>query len=218
VIVQAPRLVVITDTSVSAVPELIVRVERVLASAAPRTVMVQLRDKELEARDRLELGKRLVAVCRRLNQWFVVNDRLDLALLLEADGVHLGEGSVAPADARTMLPDRAWVSIACHEPEAVGRPDADAVLLSPVVAGRKGREALGFEGLRSARRKLVSSVAGTAPALYALGGIDAGSARECLAAGADGVAVIGAVLDGRDPRPLLDALRISSLSGPLSTP
>lgn len=208
-IVQAPRLIVITDTSVSAAPELIVRIERLLSSAAPGTVMVQLRDKPLEARERLEIGRRLVTDCRRLNQWFVVNDRLDLALLLEADGVHLGEGSVAPADARTILPDRAWISIACHDPGAVGTLDADAVLLSPIVAARKGRAALGFDGLRSARRELASGVGNTMPVLYALGGVDADCARECLAAGADGVAVIGAVLDGRDPLPLLDALGIA---------
>jgi thiamine-phosphate pyrophosphorylase len=169
---------------------------------------VQLRDKSLAARNRLALGRRLISECRGRDQSFVVNDRLDLALLLEADGVHLGEGSVAPADARTVLPDRAWISIACHDPGAVRRPDADAVLLSPIVAPRKGRQALGFDGLRSARRVLASAGDTTLPALYALGGVDADSARECLAAGADGVAVIGAGLDGRDPLPLLGALGI----------
>jgi thiamine-phosphate pyrophosphorylase len=205
VIVQAPRLIVVTDTSMSAAPELVATIARVLASAAPRTVMVQLRDKALAVRERIELGRCLVAECRRREQSFVVNDRLDVALLLDADGVHLGEGSVAPEDARMMLPDRAWISTACHDPAAAFEPHANAILLSPVAAPRKGRQALGFEGLRAARRALVAARE-AAPLLYALGGVDAGNARECLEAGADGVAVIGAVLDGRDPLPLLDAL------------
>jgi len=207
VIAQAPRLIVVTDTSVSGELRLVALIERVLASAAPWTVVVQLRDTSLAVRERLSLGRRLVAECRRCEQSFVVNDRLDLALLLDADGVHLGEGSVAPLDARTMLPDRAWISTACHDPKTTYQPHVDAVLLSPVAAPRKGRQPLGFEGLRVARRTLAST-AGQAPALYALGGIDAGNARECLDAGADGVAVIGAVLDGRDPLPLLDVLEI----------
>lgn len=207
-IVRAPRLIVITDTSVAAPRDLIVRIEQLLVAAAPRTVMVQLRDKLLEARERLELGKQLVATCRRLDQSFVVNDRLDMALLLEADGVHLGEGSVTPADARTTLPDRAWISMACHDPDAVSHSDVDAVLLSPIAAPRKGRPALGFEAIRNAHRLLGSGRGDATPALYALGGVDAHNAGLCLSAGAEGVAVIGAALDGRDPLPLLDALGI----------
>jgi thiamine-phosphate pyrophosphorylase len=208
VIVEPPRLIVITDTSVSGEIQLVTVIDRVLASAAPWSVMVQLRDKSLAVRERLALGRRLVAECRRREQSFVVNDRVDLALLLEADGVHLGEGSIAPLDARTMLRDRAWISTAWHDPNTAYQPHADAVLLSPVAAPRKGRQALGVDGLRVARRTLASAGGQAAPALYALGGIDAGNARQCLSAGADGVAVIGAILDGRDPLPLLGALGI----------
>jgi thiamine monophosphate synthase len=107
-----------------------------------------------------------------------------------------------------MLPERAWISIACHDAEAVRQPHVDGVLLSPVAAPRKGRDALGFGALRAARRALVSVGEGAEPALYALGGIQWENARQALADGADGVAVIGAVFDGRDPMPLLDALGI----------
>lgn len=207
----APRLIVITDTSVAAEPELLSRIERVLVSAAPRTTVVQLRDHELSARERLSLGRRLVAACRRHDQYFVVNDRLDLAVLLDADGVHLGEASIAPDDARAMLPEDAWISTACHDAAVARRFDVDAVLVSPIALPRKGRPALGFEGLRAARRAIDSIPRADGPRLYALGGIDANNAGECLSAGADGVAAIGAVLDGRDPTPLLDALGIRRL-------
>jgi thiamine-phosphate pyrophosphorylase len=208
-VTRAPRLIVITDTTVAPEPELEGRVGRVLALAEPRTVMVLLRDKELPARARLSLGERLVALCRRYGQWLVVAERLDLAALLGADGIHLGEGSVATRDARRLLPPSAWVSRACHSVDAAVRADADAVLLSPIVAARKGNAALGVATLAEARARLDGRPAAERPLLYALGGVAADTAAGCLARGATGVAVIGAVLAaGREPAPLLAALGI----------
>jgi len=204
----APRLIVITDTALAPEPILLERLERALAAAQPDTVMVQLRDRELGARARLALGRRLVTLCRRHAQWFAVNDRLDLAVLLGADGVHLGEGGVEVADARVLLGASAWISCARHAPGGVAIPGADAVLLSPIAAPRKGNPALGIPALQSAHAALASTAPRDRPLLYALGGIDASNAAACLSHGADGVAVIGAILDGRDPAGLLDALGI----------
>lgn len=204
-----PRLIVVTDTTLSSGPELEARVERVLALAAPGTVMVQLRDKELSARRRLSLGERLVALCRQHGQWFIVGERLDIAVLLGADGVHLGEGSVATAEARSLLPPAAWVSRACHSVEAAASTDADAVLLSPIVAERKGSAPLGAEAIADACARLSRRDRAQRPHVYALGGVDASTAAACIARGAAGVAVIGAVLGpGRDPVALLSALGI----------
>jgi thiamine-phosphate pyrophosphorylase len=165
-------------------------------------VLIQLRDRELSARRRLALGADLSALCRKYEQLFAVNDRLDLALLLDADGVHLGEGSVMPQDARALIGGR-FISRACHALDDTAPRGADAIVLSPILAPRKGRPALGLGALAAARR-----AAGHAVLLYALGGIDALGARRCLEAGADGVAVIGAVLDVPDPTPLLEALGV----------
>jgi thiamine-phosphate pyrophosphorylase len=202
---HAPRLIVITDTTVAAESELVARIERALSAARPGTVMVQLRDRQLDGRARLELGKVIVEMCRRTEQLFVVNDRLDLAVILDADGVHLGEGSVDPKEAREVLGVAAWVSCARHSVPAVAGTGADAVLLSPIAAPRKGNAALGIAALGAARAAL-SSEQGTL--LYALGGIDASNAASCVEHGADGVAVIGAILDGRAPEPLLAELGI----------
>jgi thiamine-phosphate pyrophosphorylase len=125
---------------------------------------------------------------------FAVNDRMDLAVLLGADGVHLGEASVATDDARRLLGARAVVSRACHEPALVAKLDADMVLLSPIIDSKKGLEPLGMAGLKAARRTLQESARSTV--LFALGGVSAERARECTTAGADGVAVVGAVLRG----------------------
>jgi thiamine monophosphate synthase len=83
--------------------------------------------------------------------------------------------------------------------------DVDAVLLSPVLESKKGRAMLGLSALTVARSALTNS--GRKTALLALGGVTAAHAAECLLAGADGVAVIGAVLRG-EGRALVRALRI----------
>lgn len=205
---EVPRLIVITDLGVATESELESRIGAVLVAARPRTVMVQLRDNELPAKRRLAWGRRLMDACRRRDHWFVVNDRLDIAAVLGADGVHLGEAGVSAADARTVLAADAWISRACHDPAAVMESGVDAVLLSPVAAARKGRPALGVDALRRAREGIEARAAVAPLALYALGGVDARNAAQCLSAGADGVAVIGAVADGRDVRPLLEAIGI----------
>jgi thiamine-phosphate pyrophosphorylase len=183
--------------------------ERFLAlghGARPRSVVFQLRDLELPARERLAFGRELRAVARETGQLFVVNDRLDLALLLEADGVHLGEAGVETREARRLLGEAAFISRACHEPRSAMRLEADAVLLSPILEARKGRAALGLPALGVARRARAES---DRPLLFALGGVDARGARACLEAGADGVAAIGAVLGEKGADELLRALGIA---------
>lgn len=200
-----PRLIAITDTTRLGPEALEPRLLALCAAAVPGAVMVQLRDRQLATRERLALARRLLPRVRGAGQLFAVNDRIDLALLVEADALHLGEASVAPLEARRLV-DGMWISRACHDPERAEARGADAVVLSPVVAPRKGRPALGIGALGAARR--AGALDARAPLLYALGGIDASNARGCLEAGADGVASVGAAL-GEDPGPLLDALGIA---------
>jgi thiamine-phosphate diphosphorylase len=195
----APRLVIITDFAHRPETACRDRIEQACGGARPGSVMIQLRDHELSVRRRLELGRALVGVAHGHGQLFAVNDRLDLALLLEADGVHLAESSVAPSDARRLLPD-AFISRACHEPTRCTLDGADAVVVSPIAAARHARPALGLGALAIARAAM-----GLSGSLIALGGVDADGAPALLQAGADAVAVMGAVLDV-DPLPLLDAL------------
>jgi thiamine-phosphate diphosphorylase len=202
-----PVLIVVTDENVAPPPALEARLERILASARPHSVLVQLRHLSFTVRARRELGERLRAACARHAQWLSVNDRVDLAHAVGADGVHLGERSMTPADARRLMP-QAFISHACHDFDALDATDSDAAVLSPIVAPRKGRAPLGMDGVRRARALLDSR--GSQTLLYALGGVDASSAAACVENGATGVAVIGAALDGRDPAPLLRALGIDA--------
>jgi len=201
----APRLIAITDFGTLGVRQTLGCLGALTAAALPNTVMVQLRDRTLPTRELVDVGRELAALCRRQAQLLQVNDRLDLALLLDADAVHLGEGSVTTGDARRLVGAR-LVTRACHDPGAAGAVDADGLLLSPVLAPRKGREALGVEGLERARRALAGATSKTL--LFALGGVDAAGAGPCLAAGADGVAAIGATQSETGALDLVRALGI----------
>ena len=199
-----PRLIAFSDLEVASAPTLVERAERAAWSALPGSVLFVLRDKERSARERVELGRALADVARRTGQLFGVADRLDLALLLGARAIHLGEGSVETSDARRLLGGRAFVTRAVHIPEDAALVEADGVVFSPVLEARKGRAAWGLGGLVRAREKLTTR----GPALYALGGVRAENAAACLASGAAGVAVIGALLGTDDATPLLAALEL----------
>ena len=198
----APRLIAITDTRVAPVGQLEQRLERVAKTAIAGSVMIQLREREMPVRERLALGQRLVAIAHQHRQWFAVNDRADLAVLLGADGLHLGEQSVEASDARVLVGPERFISRACHDPARAAPQGADAILLSPIVAPRKGHPALGLGALARAQRVAAGAL------VYALGGVDAQTAKSCIEAGANGVAAVGAVIGPGDSRPLLAALGI----------
>jgi thiamine-phosphate pyrophosphorylase len=205
----APRLIIITDTLRAPAEVWLERLEALCAAAAPGSVWVQLRDRSLPVRERRRFGERLRELSARYGQGLAVNDRLDLAILLEADGVHLGETSVLAEDARAYarMHGKEWlVSAACHDVQRVSLATADALLLSPVAAPRKGKPALGAEGVREAVRARGER---SSALLYALGGVTRDNARQWLDAGADGVALIGELLASGADRDLPRALAIA---------
>ncbi|HET9933858.1 MAG TPA: thiamine phosphate synthase [Polyangiaceae bacterium] len=200
------RLVAITDLEELPGAKVVERWERLAGLAVPGRVAIDLRGPRAAARSLLELGAALARVARSQQQLLIVNDRLDVARLLAADALHLREDSVTSGEARQFCPG-VPILRACHRPADVALVDADAVLLSPILAARKGNAALGVEALREARARL-DAQAGSVR-LFALGGIDAAGAPNCIDAGAHGVAAIGAALGAESPRDLLQALRIA---------
>lgn len=199
------RLIALTDLEQAPAQVLLERWERLAAAAAPGTVAVDLRAPHAPARRLVELGSGLARMARAHGQRLLVNDRLDLARLLGADAVHLREDSVASADARRYIPGVPLLR-ACHQPSEVSSVQADAVLLSPILEARKGNAPLGLDALRRARRLLED--AGQGGRLFALGGIDARRAPDCIAAGAHGVAALGAALGAESATALLRSLGI----------
>jgi len=198
-----PTLVFITDVDVFGVKLTLEAVERLSSTAAPGTVAVQVRDRQLPVRSRLTLCRELREITRRFGQYLVVNQSLDLAVLAQADGLHLGEGAVPLAELSlqtAQFPCLAWISRAWHPSASLPELGAQAYLVSPVVAARKGTVALGLQALSAAAARVPGA------AVYALGGVDSNSAAACVAAGAAGVAVIGAGY--REPSELLSSLGI----------
>lgn len=207
-----PRLIAITDASLLPVETMLARLTQLAAAARPGSCAFLLRDHALGARERLRFGQALQVVTRAHGQALWVADRLDLALLLEADAVHLGEGSVTASDARKLLGpacriSRAWHAASLDGVEAAAELHAvDALLVSPALAPRKGRSALGLQPFGVLGEQLRARNLACQP--YALGGVSAENAAACLQAGAVGVAAIGAALSA-DAERLLGALEIS---------
>ena len=186
-----PKLLAITDLTRFSASELIERARALSARAAPGSVAVLLRDHGASVRERLLVGRALRELTRAAGQALWVADRLDLALTLEADGAHLGEASVSVPQARQLLSGGLLISRAWHGAVATDElAGADALLVSPIFEARKGRPALGVGALAAVAREL-QGLRSTAQ-VFALGGVRASDVAACLAAGAHGVAAIGA--------------------------
>jgi thiamine-phosphate pyrophosphorylase len=197
--VTPPRVILVTDPAFG--DDGNIRCIRAAATAMPTGALwVQLRDK---ARARVSLrvfAHQLRQVTRNLGAGLLINGDPALARDVGAEGVHLG-GDACPVDDARRVFERAWISVAAHTDDDVrrARDAADAVLVSPIFRTRPpgasgaAKQGRGIAALRSAR-----ALAGPLR-VYALGGVDADGARACRDAGADGVAVIRALLASPDP-------------------
>lgn len=161
---------------------------------------VQLRAKDRSARELHDAAAMLAPLLREAGAMFVVNDRVDVARAVGADGVHLPEAGMTTADAKRLLGAGAWIARSVHSLDGVSAAAAegvDAVQFGPVFDTASKRAFGPPQGL--ARLRDAALAAGEpGPALLAVGGLDAGRAGECLAAGARAVSVIGAVWDATD--------------------
>jgi thiamine-phosphate diphosphorylase len=211
-----PRLILVTDPAFG--DDGIVRCVEAVGSALPwGSLCVQLRDKHRTVVSLRVFASRLRLVTRAVSASLVINGDPRLARDVGADGVHLGRGAGTVKEARAVCGSRAWVSVSAHSDGAVRRgiaDGADAVLVSPVFPSRPpsvlapAREGRGLEALRHAHALAVD--APSRIAVYALGGVDADNTRACVDAGADGVAVVRALLASPEParvaRAIHDAL------------
>ena len=166
-------------------------------AAAGGADVIQLRDKRLSCRDLLGAAVAVRTVTRDAGALFIVNDRLDVALAAGADGVHLGAGDLPIGDARRIAPPGFIIGASVGSVDAAIRAraaGADYVALSPTFATGSKDDAGPGHGLAalSAIRAAVSLP------LVAIGGINAGNVGDVIRAGADGAAVISAVVGQED--------------------
>ena len=172
---------------------------------------IQIRAKQMSSAQLLRISDRLVAAGRACGAQIIVNDRVDVAKLSGAAGVHLGQDDIPVADARAMLGPDAIIGYSTHtvaQIEAALLEPVTYIAVGPVFGTRSkdtGYEAVGLALVREAARR-----ARGLP-VAAIGGITLDTAPEVLAAGATSVAVISDLLAGGDPaartRRFVEALR-----------
>lgn len=173
--------------------------EAVRAAVAGGATLVQYREKHLDRNTMYTNALQLRALTRDLHVPFVVNDYVDLALAVEADGVHLGQTDLPLAAAREVAGDRLWYGCSTHSAAqahaACTRDVPDYVAIGPVfpTATKTNPDpVVGLEGVRAVRAALPDIP------LVGIGGITPDTAPAVRAAGADGVCVIRAVWSAPD--------------------
>ncbi|HEX2111436.1 MAG TPA: thiamine phosphate synthase [Gaiellaceae bacterium] len=161
--------------------------------------LVQIRDKEIPDAELLHVLRRARDVTRRHGVPLVVNDRPDLAVLAEADAVHVGQDDLPVADARRFA---VGVGLSTHSPAQVDAADADYIGVGPVyeTPTKAGRAAAGLELVGYAARRARTP-------WFAIGGIDARNVADVVAAGATRIAVVRAIGDAPDPEAAARELR-----------
>jgi len=195
-----PRLYAILEASWFAdTAALLVSAEELVTAGVS---LIQYRNKSGDAREMLnqalELRRRsrTTASAPHIPR-LVMNDRADLCLAAEFDGVHVGQDDLSPESARKIIGRDRWLGVSTHNPDQVAEADrtsADYIAIGPVFATASKVNpdpVIGLAGIRRARQL-------TRKPLVAIGGITRGNCRSVIEAGADSVAVISDLI--RDPR------------------
>lgn len=178
----------------------------VKAAVKGGVTVVQLRDPDAHGRALVEQARALKALLAPLGLPLIINDRVDVAVAADADGVHLGQDDMTPADARGLLGPNRILGLSVGNPAEYKASDlagVDYLGVGPVRAtGTKADAgaAIGAAGIAAIR-------ALTGLPLVGIGGVDASIAPDVIRAGADGVAVVSAICAAADPEAAAKALR-----------
>jgi thiamine-phosphate pyrophosphorylase len=191
---EAGRLYAILDASCFSVPRLLFDAADELSAAGVN--VLQYRSKSGDARTMLAQGRELK---RRIGSRakLIMNDRADLCLAAEFDGVHVGQDDLCPDSVRKIIGSDHWLGVSTHNPEQVAEADrtsANYIAIGPVFATASKANpdpVVGLAGVRRAREL-------TRKPLVAIGGITRHNCLAVIEAGADSVAVISDLV--RDPR------------------
>jgi len=160
--------------------------------------LVQLREKEVSSKEFLELAQRVKSVTDRHGVPLIVNDRIDIAFAVDADGVHVGPEDLSVPVARKLLGEGKIIGASAaslDEALSLQAQGADYLGVGAVypTATKQGTEKVGLEDLRRIKSAVHIPV-------VAIGGINAENAVPVVETGVDGVAVVSAVMDQRDIR------------------
>jgi thiamine-phosphate pyrophosphorylase len=185
-----PKVYPITDTNLSGLSHA-EQIDRLIAGGA---TLIQLRDKHAAPRDFFREALASLQIARKHDVRLVINDRVDIALALGADGVHLGQTDMPVAAARRLLGERVIVGISTHNLEqaklAADMP-VDYVAFGPIFSTSTKENPDPIAGLEALRE--VRTIIGALP-LVAIGGITLVNAEKAWGAGADAVSSIAALV------------------------
>jgi len=171
--------------------------DRVVRSVQAGATIVQLRAKNLPTKEFLDLSLAIATKLSKVRVPLIINDRLDVALAAQASGVHLGQDDMPLTYARTLLGHGRMIGISVATVEEAHRAEyggADYIGAGPVFATSTKdclRPPIGLNGLRKIRE-------GVKLPLLAIGGINVRNAAEVMKAGADGIAVVSALMNAPD--------------------
>ena len=153
-------------------------------AAADGVELIQIREKDLNARDLLELVRAAVLAVSSWPTRILVNGRADVALTAKAHGIHLPSDSIAPSEWRRILPQDFLIGVSCHSVADIQASEgADFVVYGPVFGSPGKGSGVGLDGLRAA-------AGATRIPVFALGGVTRENAALCVDAGAAGIAAI----------------------------
>lgn len=197
------RLIVITDAPMASPRPLRDVVAAAVAAGAP---CVQLRDKRATARELLEQARMLLPIVRDGGASLIINDRLDVAMLAGADGVHLGPDDLPVAEARRVAPPGFVIGRSTDDPHLARQAESDGAsyIGCGAVFGTTSKSDAGDERIGTARLDEVARAVRIP--VVGIGGIATDNVSLVAATAAAGVAVIGAVMQAADIGPAVRAL------------
>jgi len=189
------RLYLVTDRALAGPRDIC---DTVVSAVRGGVTMVQLREKNLSTRDFLDVALRLKTVLAQLSVPLIINDRLDIALACDADGLHIGQSDMPYELAREILGGNKIIGLSVENMDQVVEAnslDVDYIGVSPVFGTNTKTDTaapFGIDGLRTA-------VSLTRHPVVGIGGINKDTAADVMAAGADGIAVVSAIVACDDP-------------------
>ena len=187
---MVPRIYPITDVELAGISH----AEQISLLADAGATFIQLREKHLSPADFYNEAKSALATARERRVTLIINDRVDIAMAIGADGVHLGQDDLPPEAARKLLGDNAIIGYSTHNVSqaiAAAALPVDYIAIGPIFeTGTKANPdpVVGLDGLRAVRNAIGDRH------LVAIGGITQENAATVIDAGADSVAVISALL------------------------
>ena len=189
------RLCFIADSEAARCRDILLLIGAAIAGGA---TLIQIRGKNWTSRELLDAGIKAFRSLRPNKIPLIINDRVDIAMACEADGVHLGQDDMPLPYARKLLGKNRLVGISVsltEEAEIAEKEGADYVGVGPIFATSSKKDIgplVGLDGLRYIREKVKIPI-------LAIGGINPANAAQVIRAGADGVAVISAIMGSADP-------------------